>query len=390
MIPYGRHHIDEEDIAAVVDVLRNGLLTQGPMVDVFERTIAEYVGVRYAVAVANGTAGLHLAALAAGVGPGRTLVTSAITFVASSNAALYAGGRAAFTDVDGRTVNMAPESLADALRRHPDTRAVIPVHFAGLPCDMPAIRALADRAGAVVIEDAAHAMGARYPSGERVGSCRYAAMTVFSFHPVKTIAAGEGGMVTTNDEGLYRRLLRLRSHGINKLDDPLQLPEQADAHGVPNPWYYEMQELGYHYRITDIQCALAVSQARRLDDFLARRRALVARYDAAFAGHPRIRPAQCDGRELSGHHLYVIRIDFRGASISRGQLMRTLRDRGVGTQVHYIPVPGHPHYRSLGHRPEDYPEAMRYYDEALSIPLYFDLTDAQQQLVIDSLVELVR
>ena len=388
MIPYGRHHIDEDDIQAVVAVLRSGALTQGPTVDAFERAIADYVGAKYAVAVASGTAGLHLAAMAAGVKRGRTLITSPITFVASSNAALYVRARPAFADVEPDTVNMSPASLVEALARHPETRAVMPVHFAGLPCDMPAIKAAADAAGAVVIEDAAHALGAVYPSGDRVGSCVHSLMTVFSFHPVKTIAAGEGGMITTNDEAIYRHLLRLRSHGINKLDDPFQIAEQAETNGMRNPWYYEMQELGYHFRITDIQCALALSQFAKLQTFIDRRRALVKRYDAALAGSANCRPAQTSGRDLSGHHLYVTWIDFKAAGLTRGQLMQQLRDRNIGTQVHYIPVPAQPHYRQLGFRPEDYPNAQHYYQGALTIPLFYDLSDEQQEHVVASLKEL--
>ena len=389
LIPYGRHHLDEEDVTAVVSLLRTGALTQGPAVDAFEEAVAAYVGARYAVAVSSCTAGLHIAAVAAGVGPGTTLITSPITFVASANSALYAGGTPAFADIEPSTVNMSPQRLSDALTHHPGTRAVVPVHFAGLPCDMPSIKAAADAAGAAVIEDAAHALGATYSTGERVGSCAHSLMTLFSFHPVKAIAAGEGGMITTNDEATYRRLLRLRSHGINKLDDPFQLPEQAVTDDAPNPWYYEMQELGYHYRITDIQCTLALSQFRKLERFVARRRALVKAYDAAFAGLRHARPGQVAGRDTSGHHLYLLRIDFKAAGITRGDLMRALRGRGVGSQVHYIPVPAQPYYRRLGFRPEHYPEAYAYYREALSIPLYYDLTDDQQQHVIASIAELV-
>lgn len=389
MIPYGRHHIDEADIQAVVDVLRKGELTQGPTVEAFERAIADYVGVKYAVAVSSCTAGLHLAAVAAGVGPGTSLVTSPITFVASANAALYAGGRALFADVDAATVNMCADSLRAVLAANRDVRAVVPVHFAGLPCDIPAIKAAADHAGAVVIEDAAHALGAAYPDGRRVGACPHSLMTVFSFHPVKAIASGEGGMVTTNDESIYRRLLRLRSHGINKLDDALQVPEQASTGGVRDPWYYEMQELGYHYRITDIQCALGLSQFAKLDSFLARRRALAKGYDAALAGHPLYRPAQTEGRDRSGHHIYVLRIDFAKAGTTRNAVMRELRARGIVTQVHYIPVPAHPHYRRLGFAPEAFPNAQAYYQEALTIPLFVDLTDADQAMVISSIKELV-
>jgi perosamine synthetase len=389
MIPYGRHHVDEEDIQAVANVLRSGHLTQGPMIEAFERAVAEYVGAKYAIAVSNGTAGLHLAALAAGVGPGTSLITSPITFVASANAALYVGARPVLADIDPDTINMSPVSLTQALAQHTDTRAVVPVHFAGLPCDMPAIKAAADAVGASVIEDATHAFGARYPTGQRVGSCLHSLMTVFSFHPVKAIASGEGGMITTNDEPTYRRLLRLRGHGINKLDDPFQVPEQADTAGTRNPWYYEMQELGFNYRITDIQCALALSQFRKLDAFLARRRCLVKTYDAAFVGSRHFRPAQSAGRDESGHHIYVLRIDFDAIGVSRAQLFQALRGRQINPQVHYIPVPAHPYYRALGLKPEDYPNAQCYYHEALTIPLFYDLTDDEQKHVIESLKDLV-
>ena len=359
------------------------------MVDAFERGVADYVGAKYAVAVSSATAGLHIAALAAGVGPGSALVTSPITFIASANAALYAGARPLFADVDPATVNMSPVSLSAVLREHPETKAVIPVHFAGLPCDMPAIRAEADRVGAIVIEDAAHALGGSYPDGSKIGSNGHGHMTVFSFHPVKAIAAGEGGIVTTNDEQFYRRMLRLRSHGINKMDDPFMLSEQAGPPGLPDPWYYEMQEVGFNYRITDIQCALALSQLKKLDMFIVRRRQLAETYDAALAGFANLRPAQTTGRELSGHHLYVVRIDFDRIEQSRAELMRALKERGIGSQVHYIPVPAQPVYRKSQLRPEDYPNAMTYYREGLSIPLFYDLTDEQQQQVIDALQELV-
>jgi len=214
-------------------------------------------------------------------------------------------------------------------------------------------------------------------------------MTIFSFHPVKAIAAGEGGMITTNDKSIYRKLLRLRSHGINKLDDPFQYPEQAETKGVRDPWYYEMQELGFHYRITDIQCALALSQFYKLDEFIKRRRKLVMKYDAAFSAMQNLRPAQSIGRNQSAHHLYVVRINFDEAHTSRGQLMQQLREREIGSQVHYIPVPAHPFYRNLGYNPEDYPHAQKYYREALSIPLFYDLSDEQQELIIHSMKELV-
>jgi len=387
MISYGRHHIDEADIQAVVDCLRSGALTQGSRIAAFEQAVAAYVGARYAVAVSSGTAALHVAALAAGVGPASALATSPITFVASANAALYAGARPVFADVDPATANISPSALAEILARNPDVKAVVPVHYAGLSCDMPALKILADRAGAVLIEDAAHALGAYYTDGKRVGCCADSLMTIFSFHPVKSLTTGEGGMITTNDAETYRKLLRLRSHGINKGEDIFHYPENAVTEGVPNPWYYEMFELGFHYRITDIQCALGLSQLAKLDRFVARRRQLALRYDQAFADSRLIQPAQMSGRESSAHHLYPVRIDFSAAGISRATLMKELRQRGIICQVHYIPVPAQPYYRSRGFNPEDYPNAQAYYRQTLSIPLFYELTDQQQDHVIAVLKE---
>jgi perosamine synthetase len=389
MIPYGKHHIDENDIEAVVGILRNGLLTQGPAVETFEKAVAEYVGVKYAVAVSSGTAALHLAALAAGVSPRTSVVTSPITFVASANAARYCGADVLFADIDPETINMSSDALREVLLKNSNIKAIIPVHFAGLPCDMIAIKNLADEAGALVIEDAAHALGATYPNGKRVGCCENSLMTTFSFHPVKAIAAGEGGMITTNDEATYRKLIRSRSHGINKLDDPLQVEAEAFTDGEQNPWYYEMQELGFHYRITDIQCALALSQFKKLDSFINRRYELVKNYDLAFSKTKSCHPAQIIGRDQSGHHLYVLRINFKQVALTRGQVMKRLREYGVGSQVHYIPVPSQPYYRQLGFRPEDYPKAQMYYEQALSIPLFFGLSDDQQNQVIQAIKETV-
>ncbi len=390
MIPYGRHYVDEADVEAVVDVLRHGALTQGPRIAEFEEAVARYVGAKYAVAVSSGTAALHLACLAANVGPGDNVITSPNTFVASANCALYVGAIPQFADIDAGTLNLDPQCLAAKCKELKKVRAIIPVHFAGLPCDMPSIQAIADKYGSIVIEDAAHALGARYPDSTRVGNCAYSHMTVFSFHPVKAIAAGEGGMITTNDKKLYRRLLRLRSHGINKADDPFEKPGNVLENGELNRWYYEMQELGFNYRITDIQSALALSQLGKLDRFLSRRRELAARYDAAFDGLKNLSVVQRAGRSFSAHHLYVTRVNFPEIGMSRIQFMSALIEDGIGSQVHYIPVFMHPYYQKRGYDGDRFPVTQGYYREALSIPLFYALTDEQQSFVIGRIQELAR
>lgn len=381
-ITYGRHFLEEDDIAAVTDVLRHGWLTQGPKVAEFEAAVAAQVGVRFAVAVNSGTAALHVATLAAGLRPGDILVTSPNTFVASANCAAYAGAGAQFSDIQEKTLNIDPVKLAETCNRINHVKAIVPVHFAGLPCEMRAVREIAQRHGSVVIEDAAHALGALYEDGQAVGSCAYSDMTVFSFHPVKIIATGEGGMVTTNSEPLYRDLLRLRSHGINKSDDAFLHAEHAYSDGLPNPWYYEMRELGYNYRITDLQCALGLSQLRKLDRFLRRRRELARRYDSLFAETQHLTPAQTGGRAASAHHLYPVRIDFEAIGRSRADFMRALQARNIVSQVHYIPVHYHPYYRANGHRDDHFPVAERYYAQALSLPLYYGLSDDEQDYVV--------
>ena len=389
MIPYGKHYIDEDDIQAVIKVLRSGSLTQGSTIKDFEESIAKYVGAKYAVAVSSATAGLHLASIAAGVSPGNNLITSPISFVASANAGIYAGGSVAFADIDPNTLNLSPLALKETLKKNPNNKAIIPVHFGGLPCDTESIKKIADDNGSYVIEDAAHSLGATYPDGQKVGCCSNSLMTVFSFHPVKAIAAGEGGMITTNEESVYRKLLRLRSHGINKLDDNFEIPEQGYTNGLLNPWYYEMQELGFHYRITDIQSSLALSQLKKLDTFIKRRRELVLCYDEAFSTFKNLCPAQIDGRGYSGHHLYILKINFDQIGLSRSELMTELRSRGIVTQVHYIPIPRHPYYKNLGIDPDQFLAAEEYYSKALSIPLFYSLTSEQQKKVISTLTELV-
>jgi perosamine synthetase len=390
LIPYGRHYLDEDDVQAVTDVLRHGWLTQGPRVAEFEEAVAHYVGAKYAVAVSNGTAALHIACVAAGISRSDVVATSPNTFVASANCALYVGAEPQFADIDPATLNLDPVALAQRCSQFHRVRGIIPVHFGGLPCDMPAIKKLAGDTGAAVIEDAAHALGATYEDGTRVGNCAYSEMTVFSFHPVKMITTAEGGMITTNKEKLYRDLLRLRSHGVGKGDDPYLHPEDAYTGTEKNFWYYEMQELGFNYRIADIQCALGLSQLAKLDRFLSRRRELALRYDRLLSELPHIFPTQRAGRDRSAHHLYAVTIDFGALGQTRNSFMRELVASGIISQVHYIPVHTHPYYRAHGHAGDRFPETERYYSQALSLPLYYGLADAEQDYVVSQLRRLLR
>lgn len=390
VIPYGKHFIDESDIEAVVNVLRNGPLTQGPKIDEFEREFSEYVNCKYSVAVSSCTAGLHIASIAAGLKEGDKLITSPITFVASANAGLYVGAEVAFADINPHTVNMDPESLANSLDKNPETKVVIPVHFAGLPCEMEVIKTLCDQAGVVIIEDAAHALGSKYKNGQMVGSCCHSLMTVFSLHPVKAIAAGEGGVITTNDESIYRHLLRLRSHGINKSDDQfIHIDESMSASGA-NPWYYEMQELGFHYRITDIQCALASSQLKQLEKFISRRKEIANKYVEAITKDDIITFAQpMNILSQSALHLFVVRINFQALKIDKAVLMKKLKEKNILTQVHYMPVPMHPVYRKFAIDHSEYRHSMEYYRECLSIPIYYSLSNIEQEYVISTMKEIL-
>ena len=395
-LPYGRHQIDDDDIAAVTAVLRSDSLTGGPVVAEFEQAFARRVGARFAVACANGTAGLHLAAMALGLGPKDTVIVPTLTFLATANAARYVGAEVTFADVDPATGLMRPMDVEHALVKETGrkAKAAIPVHLNGQCVDMEAVAEFSTRYGLRVIEDACQAIGATYRtrSGEEVcvGACRHSDMAVFSLHPVKTIAMGEGGVVTTNDPGHYAALLRLRNHGMDREPSNfVQRDEAFDADGRPNPWYYEMQEPGYNYRATDIHCALGLSQLRKLDRFLARRRALADSYDKALAPFaPVIRPVPRVTGSASGWHLYVVHIDFKAAGTTRATLMRELRKRNIGTQVHYLPVHRQPYYRSrYGALPM--PGADAYYASCLSLPLFPALSDGDVERVVAALSELL-
>lgn len=368
-IPYGRQDINEADIAAVVDVLKSDFLTTGPKIEEFEKAFAEYVGAKYAVAVSNGTAALHIACMAAGIGEGDEVITTPITFAASANCVLYCGGKPVFADIDPVTYNIDCERVEELINGR--TKAIIPVHYTGQPCDMDEIHRIADRYHLTVIEDAAHAVGAKY-KGQRIGGL--SDMTEFSFHPVKHITCGEGGMVTTNREDLYQKLVMFRTHGI------IRKPEEMSRYD--GPWYYEQTALGYNYRITDFQAALGMSQLQRVEQFLERRRQIARKYDEAFKNVKEITtPAQADSVE-NAYHLYVIRVDKE----IRKSLFEYLRSCNIGVNVHYIPVYYFPYYRQHGYQNIQCRNAEDLYGTLISLPIYYRLTEEEQEYVIDKVI----
>lgn len=382
-IPYATQSINEDDLAAVREVLTSGWLTQGPAVPRFEQAFAQRHGVAHAVAVSNATAGLHIACLALGAGPGQTVWTSPNSFVASANCALYCGASVDFVDIDPVTRNMSVTQLAAKLeqaeRQGQLPSIVIPVHFGGLACDLVPLRALADRYGFKILEDASHAVGASY-NGQPIGSA-HADASVFSFHPVKIVTTGEGGMVTTQDAALARRLQLLRSHGITREVREMQ-------HSDTGAWHYEQHSLGFNYRMTDIQAALGSSQLLRIDGFHAAREHLANRYDQLLADLPLRLPARVPGPDAtarSSWHLYVVEVMPGPGVADRATVFARLREAGIGVNVHYEPIPLQPYYRGLGFRHGQFPAAEAYAAQALSIPLYPALTDAQQDCVVAEL-----
>lgn len=368
MIPYGRQTIEEDDIQAVVDVLRSDYLTTGPKIAEFEKMVADYVGAKYAVAISNGTSALHAACFAAGIQPGDEVITTPLTFAASSNCVLYCGGTPVFADVDPKTYNIDPE---DIRRKITDkTKAIIAVHLAGQPCDMDEIHKIAKEHDLIVIEDGAHALGSVY-KGKKVGTL--SDMTTFSFHPVKPITTGEGGMIVTDNEEFYQKMMLFRSHGITR-DENLMTRNDG-------PWFYQQLDLGYNYRITDIQCALGCSQMKKLDRFLARRKEIVARYNEAFADCENIvTPYQLPETE-SGWHLYIVQVK----NCDRREIFEALREHGIAVNVHYIPVYLHPYYQEHGYKDVHCRNAEEVYSHIISLPLYPTLTEEQQQYVIETL-----
>jgi UDP-4-amino-4,6-dideoxy-N-acetyl-beta-L-altrosamine transaminase len=379
-IPYGRQDVRAADVDAVIAVLRSDWLTQGPTVPRFEAAVADYCGAKHAVAVNSATSGLHIACLALGLGPGDCLWTSPNTFVASANCGLYCGAEVDFVDIDSRTYNMSVDALAAKLEQAEAKgqlpKIVVPVHFAGQSCDMQGIRALGERYGFRIIEDAAHAVGGKY-RGAPIGSCRFSDIAVFSFHPVKIVTTGEGGAALTNDAELAARMARLRSHGITQ--DPARMQGESDG-----PWYYQEIELGWNYRMTDIQAALGCSQMGRLDGYVRQRTTLAERYDRLLANSGLVLPWS-DPDCASAWHLYVIGWNEEASRLSRGEVFMRLRAAGIGVQVHYIPVHTQPYFRKLGFKRGQYPNAEAYYGRAITIPLYPGLTGAQQDEVVERL-----
>ncbi len=377
MIPYGRQDICQADIDAVVAVLQSDFLTQGPQVPLFEKTVAQHVGAKHALAVNSATSALHMACLALGLGPGDWLWTTPITFVASANCGLYCGAQVDFVDIDPRTYNLCPKALeaklvaAEQAGKLP--KVLVAVHLCGQSCDIAAIHVLGQKYGFKIIEDASHAIGGKY-KGEFIGNGRYSDITVFSFHPVKIITTAEGGMALTNSDELAHQMALLRSHGITR--DTAHM-----THAPDGPWYYQQIDLGYNYRMTELQAALGVSQMQRLDAFVSRRHQLARRYDQLLAALPVVTPWQHPD-SYSGLHLYVVRLQLGIIDKTHRQVYEALREQGIGVNLHYIPVHTQPHYQRMGHKVGDYPQSEQYYAEAISLPMYQTLTDEQQDQVV--------
>ena len=377
-IPYSKQYIDDEDIQAVVEILRSDYLTTGPKIQEFEEKFAEYIGVKYAVAISNGTAALHIACLAAGIGEGDEVITTPITFVASANSVLYCGGTPVFADIDPKTYNICPKEIRKKITSR--TKAIIPVHFTGQPCNMNEIQRIAKEYNLIVIEDAAHALGAEY-KGKRTGSM--SDMTTFSFHPVKHITTGEGGMITTNDEKIYKKLILFRAHGITRDNDLLVNQNEG-------PWYYEQLDLGYNYRITDIQCALGISQLKKLDKFIDRRKRIVNMYNDEFKSLEGIITPYQGHHTDSSWHLYVIKLELDKLKVGRKEIFEELKKQNIGVNVHYIPVYYFPYYQRLGYNKGSCPVAEKLYESIITLPLFPDMTDKDVEYVTRTVQSIIK
>lgn len=387
-IPYGRQFLSKKDISQVVKVLKSDWLTQGPAIGAFEKALADFCGAHYAVAVSNGTAALHLANLALGVGNGDEVVTTSNSFVATSNSVLYCGGTPIFSDIESKHQNIDPAKVEAKITKK--TMGIIPVHFAGHACDMEAISRLAKKRGLFVLEDACHALGGEYKIGNKwhkVGSCSHSDAAVLSFHPVKSITTGEGGAILTNRADLYENLLRLRSHGVTKNPQAFENKDLAFFKSEVSPWYYEMQELGFNYRITDIQCALGISQLNQLPSFIKKRQRIAKLYQQAFKNLSGITLPEEASDCRSAWHLFVIQFNLKS---SRAKIFSALRKAGLGVQVHYIPIHYQPYYQKLGHQRGSLPICERYYAQAISLPIFPSMNDSQIREVIRVVQQTVR
>ncbi|NUW73842.1 UDP-4-amino-4,6-dideoxy-N-acetyl-beta-L-altrosamine transaminase [Vibrio mediterranei] len=384
VIPYGKQEITQQDIDAVVDVLNSDFLTQGPKVPEFESMLTAHTGAAHALAVNSATSALHIACLALGLGEGDWLWTSPVTFVASANCGLYCSAKVDFVDINPKTYNMCPEKLEQKLIQAKAEgklpKVVVPVHLCGQPCDMKAIGKLAKEYGFKVIEDASHAIGGKY-LGKPIGNCEYSDITVFSFHPVKIVTTAEGGAALTNSQTLADKMALLRSHGITR--DPAMM--QGESHGA---WYYQQIDLGFNYRMTELQAALGVTQMQRLTQFVAARHNLASRYNALLEALPVVRPYQLEDT-YSGLHLYVIRLKLDEITLTHQQVFNALREQGIGVNLHYIPVHTQPYYQQMGFAIGDFPESERYYQEAISLPMFHGMTDSQQDTVVAILTEIL-
>jgi len=389
LIPYSKQNISFIDALVVARQVKFKSLTQGQAINKFEDSVAKYVGSRFAVAVSSGTAGLHLAHLALGQPKGSKVITSPISFVASANSILYADQYPVFVDIDPTTGNIDIEKLKDEISKG-EIRTVVPVHFAGFPCDMEEIFRICKNRSIGIIEDAAHALGGFYSTGQRIGSCVFSDLTVFSFHPVKSITTGEGGVITTNNEELYLKLLELRTHGITSNNKLVNNQILGYTNGKRNVWYYEMQNLGYHYRLTEIQAVLGSAQMKKIDRFINKRKSVARRYNKMLKKIDVLELLIGNKTTNSAFHLYPIKIKFEKISISRNDLMLELRKLGIMSQVHYLPIPLHPYYQQLGYKADQIPQALDFYFNILSIPIYPNLGRFKQRKVVRSLVKLLR
>ena len=384
MIPYGKQDISQQDIDSVVDVLKSDFLTQGPQVPAFEKALTEHTGAQYALAVNSATSALHIACLALGLGEGDWLWTTPVTFVASANCGLYCGAKVDFVDIDSATYNMCPKKLEQKLITAKTTgtlpKVVVPVHLCGQPCDMESIAKLAKEYGFKVIEDASHAIGGQYHE-QPIGNCKYSDITVFSFHPVKIVTTAEGGAALTNQKELVDKMALLRSHGITR--DPEMMTEAS--HGG---WYYQQVDLGFNYRMTELQAALGVTQMQRLDEFVAARHVLSKRYNQMLSELPLVLPYQLENT-YSGLHLFVIRLKLDEISLTHKQVFDALRENGIGVNLHYIPVHTQPYYQAMGFTEGEFPESERYYQEAISLPMFHGMTEEQQSTVVRVVTEIL-